>query len=371
MAADEFVASYWPERHVAIHGTRDRFSGLGAIASLGGVRDLLRAWTGLVLVNLPDGHDEHSGIQLGAAEARRLYDNGMVLSFVNAEGQFPELRPWLLQLRADLGMPVSTYARCILYANPKGECVTSHFDANANVVLQLRGRKLWRLAPNAWVQHPVDRFAVNMRAVPRSLMDHARADLASVGPSDFEELVLEPGSLLFVPRGTWHSTESLEDALSLNFTFSQVTWAEFLCNALQRRLSSDAKWRALADGIHSSERDRRLAATRRFEGLLRALLLNLATLDVSDLLHEATYERCYEPLPGVRLSIHGTRVDGEGPDGASFTVETDEACAAILPWIASREEPFSTAEFGAHFPTLDSTAVLEHLVQAGLLRLRA
>jgi 50S ribosomal protein L16 3-hydroxylase len=80
-------------------------------------------------------------------------------------------------------------------------------------------------------------------------------------PADRTELVLEPGSLLFVPRGTWHSTHATTAALSLNFTFSPPTWIDVFTAALRSRLALSSAWRETAEPV----------SVATFEALLREL----------------------------------------------------------------------------------------------------
>lgn len=60
-------------------------------------------------------------------------------------------------------------------------------------------------------------------------------------PSNFfkqaTEVVLKPGSVLFVPRGWWHATCSDMDTLAVNITYSVPTKLEVILDALKKKLS--------------------------------------------------------------------------------------------------------------------------------------
>ena len=99
-----------------------------------------------------------------------------------------------------------------------------------------------------------------------------------------QEVILKPGSMLFVPRGFWHSTEAEGEALALNFTFSQPTWIDLFTLALRSRLSLSPDWRALADGVTSVDANRRLAAQKKLDILLADLVEDLPHWRAEDIL---------------------------------------------------------------------------------------
>lgn len=72
---------------------------------------------------------------------------------------FPALEDLASTLREELGLPLYTKARCLVYAAPAGPGTSLHFDANANLVIQLTGRKRWWITRNIHVIHPSDRYS--------------------------------------------------------------------------------------------------------------------------------------------------------------------------------------------------------------------
>jgi len=181
--------------------------------------------------------------------------------------------PWLEAIRANLGLSALTENRCLVYATPAGTGTATHFDQNVNFVLQVHGTKRWWLAPNTNVTRPMTRHRLGQPIDPE-LESYARLPMPGGMPDDRTEIVLEPGSLLFVPRGTWHATEASTDALSLNFTFSAPTWLDVLGAALRGRLAQSSDWREAAAPLE--------VAT--FEALLRELAEDAAHWNASDIL---------------------------------------------------------------------------------------
>ena len=243
---------------LVVKGLKTTVSALTGLPCLKSLDALLKLWPDRVQAHLPKVADEASAIDVSPADASKLFENGMGLMFDHAHKISPELTRWLEAIRKDLGLSALTYGRCLIYATPKGKGTAPHFDQNVNFVLQIRGTKKWWLAPNRNVKNPLSRHTMNLPLDPE-LQTYAQTPLPTRMPSGIRPIVLEPGSLLFVPRGTWHSTEAESDALSLNFTYTAPAWLDLLTAALRSRLALSAEWRATAREANAHELDLLLA----------------------------------------------------------------------------------------------------------------
>ena len=281
---DHFLRHVWPKEPFVIHHLDQTVRPLTELPFLKSLEDLLESWPGVIQAHLPDASDESSSIDVHAAAARKLFANKMALLFNNVETISPELKEWLKALALDLGLPSSTYGRCILYATPDGKGTAAHFDQNINFVLQIHGTKTWSMAPNTNVQNPTQRFTIGQE-LEFEIASYAEEPMPNTLPDPgCRQYILQPGSMLFVPRGWWHSTEASGEALALNFTFSQPTWIDLLTLALRSRLVLSPAWRELADGVTSSDADRRLRAQHEFDDLLSELVEDLPNWRAQDIL---------------------------------------------------------------------------------------
>lgn len=278
---ESFVNLHWPRKPIVIHDLA--FDAFRKFKQLNSIESLLDSWPTQVQVHLPDVADEASSIDASTTDAKKLFANKMGLLFNNVEKNIPELKEWIATIRADLGLPMMTYGRCICYATPDGKGTAAHFDQNINFVLQLHGTKVWKLAPNRHVAHPTVRHTIGLETDPE-LAAYALPMPEKMPSDEMIEVVLKPGSLLFVPRGFWHSTEAQGEALALNFTFNQPNWADLLTVALRSRLMLSPEWRELADGVSSHAQLRRAAAEIRFDELLLELVSDLPNWQASDIL---------------------------------------------------------------------------------------
>lgn len=266
-----------------VHGLAATIRTLTEIPALASLEALLACWPDPVQVHLPRIADEASSIAASPQDARKLFDNGMGLLFNDVESLAPQLPVWLDAIRRDLQLSALTQGRCLVYATPAGKGTAPHFDQNVNFVLQLHGTKTWSLAANDHVRGPMTRHTMGLPVDPE-LQSYARLPMPTAMPVDSREIVLEPGSMLFVPRGVWHATHASTDALSLNFTYSAPTWIDVFTAALRSRLALSDEWRETAAP----------AAAARFEALLRELADDVPNWTAVDIL-DATEAEPDEP----------------------------------------------------------------------------
>jgi 50S ribosomal protein L16 3-hydroxylase len=255
-ATSEVMTNLARDAVFAVHGMKDSLAELFAIPVLASLEALLGAWPDRISVHLPDVADEASSVSASPHDARRMFASGMSLLFDDAHLYAPPLVRWLHAIRADLGLSTLTQQRCLIYATPAG-----------------KGTKTWTLAPNAHVARPLTRHTIGQPVDPE-LQSYARLPMPDAMPADRTEIVLEPGSVLVVPRGVWHSTRAATDALALNFTFTPPTWLDLFTAALRSRLALAKAWRETAVP----------RSPEAFEALLRELAGDAAEWNATDIL---------------------------------------------------------------------------------------
>ncbi len=238
--------------------------------------NLLSSWTDSVQVHLPDLRDEASAVDVPAAEAKKMFEEGMGILFNDINRFYPLLQDWVDTLKSDLGISAQTYGRSLIYVTPDGKGTAPHFDQNINFVLQVSGTKTWTMGKNSSVMNPMVRHTMGQPVDPE-MMSYLIEPMAEQMPAKIMRFELKPGSLLFVPRGMWHETQAEGEALSLNFTFTAPTWADLFLAALRSRLVLSPEWRESA--VVSEE--------EKFASLLESLKEELPHWNASDIL-EAT-----------------------------------------------------------------------------------
>lgn len=292
ISTQEFFSSHWPLEPLFIQPSPGKLQTLFDLPQLQDLQLLVDARQRPVRACLPDFDDEYSSIHLQPADALKAYRNNMTLVFDSMQSQESTIAASLKQIREDLGLVTGgeendlCKARSIAYATPAGCGTRLHFDANANFVIQIQGTKTWRLAPNESVDCPTERFTTGSLEMPAALEKQCHAHLIDELPEDSMTCVMKPGCVLFVPRGYWHETTTEEDSLSLNFTFSQPTWADVFTKSLQEVLLRSPEWRELADGLEGKDAARKEQAIARFEFLVKHLAEELPEISGAALLSE-------------------------------------------------------------------------------------
>lgn len=292
ISVTEFFNSNWPLEPLFIPARKGKLEGIFALPQMQDLSKIIEARQRKVRACLPDFDDEYSSIHLDPQDALKAYRNNMTLVFDSMQSQDATIADTLKNIRADLGLVTGgeendlCKARSIAYATPAGCGTRLHFDANANFIIQIKGTKTWRLAPNESVDFPTERFTTGSEEMPAALENQCHAPLIDMLPDDSMEVVMKPGCVLFVPRGYWHETTTEEDSLSLNFTFSQPTWADVFTKSLQEVLLRSPEWRELADGLEGTDQERKEQAIARFEFLVKNLATELPEISGRLLLQE-------------------------------------------------------------------------------------
>lgn len=292
ISVNDFFNSHWPVEPLFIPATKGKLEGIFALPQMQDLTKIIEARQRKVRACLPDFDDEYSSIHLDPQDALKAYRNNMTLVFDSMQSQDATIADTLKNIRSDLGLVTGgeendlCKSRSIAYATPAGCGTRLHFDANANFIIQISGTKTWRLGPNESVDFPTERFTTGSEEMPAALENQCHAPLIDMLPEDSMEVVMKPGCVLFVPRGYWHETTTEEDSLSLNFTFSQPTWADVFTKSLQEVLLRSPEWRELADGLEGTNQERKEQAIARFEFLVKNLSEELQGISGKLLLQE-------------------------------------------------------------------------------------
>jgi 50S ribosomal protein L16 3-hydroxylase len=281
-SVSDFMESFEQNRPFVVHHESDDLKALTELPFLASLEAMLKTWTGKIQAHLPDVRDESSSIDVTSVDAQKVFNNGMGLLFNQAQTLSPILVEWLEEIQQELGLSQLSYGRCLVYATPKNKGTAPHFDQNINFVLQVHGEKTWYIAPNEHLANPLTRFTMGQEP-DDEMQGYLETEFPTKMPANAEKIVLKPGSLLFVPRGAWHSTDAQEDALSLNFTFTMATWIDIFTAALKSRLSMAPEWREAAYGLNESF-DRETAEMK-FNALLGSIVDDLPNWQAQDILN--------------------------------------------------------------------------------------
>ncbi|SCG75136.1 cupin domain-containing protein [Micromonospora coxensis] len=144
------------------------------------------------------------GDQVLDEKVLELYASGATLVLQGLHRTWPALVDFARDLGAALAQPLQVNA----YLTPAGsQGFATHYDTHDVFVLQVDGRKHWRIHPPV-LPDPLERQPWGGRA------DEVSATAS--GPAALD-VVLEPGDALYLPRGWLHSAQAQESS-SLHLT---------------------------------------------------------------------------------------------------------------------------------------------------------
>uniref|UniRef100_A0A8C0AE27 Bifunctional lysine-specific demethylase and histidyl-hydroxylase n=1 Tax=Bos mutus grunniens TaxID=30521 RepID=A0A8C0AE27_BOSMU len=216
---------------------------------------------------------------------------------------------------------------------PNSQGFAPHYDDIEAFVLQLEGRKLWRVyRPRV----PTEELALT------SSPNFSQDDLGE----PVLQTVLEPGDLLYFPRGFIHQAECQDGVHSLHLTlstFQRNTWGDFLEAvlplAVQAAMEENVEFRRglprdfmdYMGAQHSDSKDPRRTAFMEKVRVLVARLGHFAPVDaVAD---QRAKDFIHDSLPPVltdrerALSVYGLPIRWEAGEpvnvGAQLTTETE------------------------------------------------
>lgn len=200
------------------------------------------------------------------------------------------------RLSYELGRPVMASA-FLTPVNAQGFGL--HYDIEGIFVLQIEGRKTWRLFP------PIVPFPLgSQRWRPDILSAEARRDLEQRGPHASYELV--PGDVLWIPRGWLHDVFTTGQAsLHLSLGVPGVSKYEMITQLLEALAENEEFRRGLPfDAFATTDRTRQEAAT-----VIKSFAAWVSGADAEDLadrtlawLRDAWYPARCSPVTAVLCS---------------------------------------------------------------------
>lgn len=381
---DVFLNEYWPDRWFATHGAVDRLPPTLRGPELASFRALAGRYRGLPTFGQ---RDRGPRTITAEADAGHLYEMGLTVSLSDIAHCLPGADVLLRQLEKDLGIGEGS-ARIIAFASPTGDGVAPHFDAEDVFSVQLLGTKRWHVAPVKELPFPAGmQFGPRIKAFDELFLQ-SPGGFPKVDGATFETIDMQPGSVLFVPRGTWHRTEAGADSLSLSITLRPATAAESLLYALRNLLLQDPQWRRPLYGAWSTDKHR-TAALERARALLAGLPNLVAQLAPQDLAPVSEVERLdkidrasrFQRVPETRVTIepragasmyHFWAWDQSGDETAILQMEVPAQFNSLFKWLTESEAAFSAGDLADRFAQVEFgqlQKVLAMMVRARFLKM--
>ncbi|GAA2756902.1 cupin domain-containing protein [Actinopolymorpha rutila] len=226
----EFLEEHW--EHTPLHVSRQDSSYFAELFTAHDVDDLLyggghvftnlaavegSAGTERVLRGVPADDRSHRDGRVSLARIRALQAQGGTVLLHSVHRNVPRVGALAREVESALQCPVNVN----MYLTPAhAQGFSAHFDDHDVFVVQIGGRKRWRLYPT------VRELPLRFETLTRDAEDHQE-------PSAEYELCA--GDTLYLPRGTIHEafTDSDQPSLHLTIGLEVFRWADVLARAVR------------------------------------------------------------------------------------------------------------------------------------------
>ncbi|WP_198373669.1 cupin domain-containing protein [Roseomonas rosulenta] len=309
----------------------------------------------------PDDYLEEGGDRVDLPRLLALHDGGASL----VVSQFHEIHPPLARFCRGLEKAFLHAVQANIYLTPPGaQGFRVHFDTHDVLVLQVSGRKAWRV----WDHIP---YAAPTRHTPWANNAEAQGEPHA--------LVMSPGDALYLPRGVMHEAmvqDGADPSLHVTVGFMEPAIGEMLRALLSELEAEEPALRAaiptwrLADGGLDAVQHRLTAALAALARPGMADRLALAALDRlarerMSLPMRGLHSRPPGPEDRLRLSetMHHTLVPlPEGGAALRWYGGVETLDATQLAWLTALEDGATPAALGE-----GALGFCRRLARAGLL----
>ena len=236
IATDVFRSEYWERKPLVLkRNSQTYYSSLFSIADMDCVLSTAQIPSRNVrLIKEGDGisledFTKNSALSPNATALDVLYEkhrDGFTIVFQSLQQHSSSVKHLCNSLTEELSAGINVN----VYLTP-ADCggLPEHYDTHDVFVLQIEGSKIWQLyKPNATLPYVTEQY------------DATRIDIGEV----VEELVLNVGDLLYVPRGVPHQAIA-ESTTSMHLTIgiSTITWGSAYLGAVEAIVRRNALFR--------------------------------------------------------------------------------------------------------------------------------
>jgi hypothetical protein len=379
LSLKQFREEYWQRRHYVARSPRGLLQALATELEGFDVQRLLERQTASIQAWFSTLEGEFRAVEVSRAAGTAAFEAGATL-YLPQTG-VPALMAWQKRLARDLGHSQASLT-CSVFAARRGAGTRCHFDTLENFTIQLRGTKRWHVLPNRHLQAPLDNWVTGDDTTPE--MDlYCDGPLPKDMPGAAESIELQPGDVLYVPRGYWHSVEASEDSVSLFLGFPVTPAVDLVLNTLRSRLLQDAMWRE--NFIDASAGPAfEPGARAQMSKLLDALKMEVAELSVENVIGwnadppAIDAAAVFHRNPIATLHVHAPHPDEpratilvhRGLYSRQRILAFDRQLLPLCRWIARRRTSFSLTDCNIdlkNVPAESLRELLRHLVRCGLL----
>ena len=360
-----------PEEKLIKHGPSSRLPALFSHPVLQNIESLTEAYQGRVLA--ADRHQSDEMTPINDNHATQAVEDGLTVYMDDLTPLIPEATAFLRQLESELDIPQGT-ARIGAFVSPPGNGAPCHFDVTEVISVQLVGHKQFNIAPLEQIRYPY-----GMQYSPSTMpFDDLYPQMESTAPDytqqTFTSITMQPGSVLYMPRGTWHNTLANEPSLAVSIILKPPTQLDRLLEQLTSTLLQDKNWRRPYYGKPSDEQH-----TQTLYKKLPEIIEKLVTRerDPESPSRMLTPKSRFIRTPSTEVNIENKKehcdihitVQLETGEKHTAKLSAPIQSGEVIQWISERKEPFTGEALMKQFPKLswDFLVQLVDVAQESLL----
>jgi ribosomal protein L16 Arg81 hydroxylase len=273
LSPEDFFRTVWDQRPVHIPGPRDRFSELFSWDEFNRLLNMSKLWSDRSMKVVLDGQtvdlaaygrvgqtrEGHQAVLPDPQEVLALLRRGatVILDLIES------LSPGVAAISASLQTATGGVAVCNAYCSWQAhQGFVAHFATTDVFAVHIEGSKRWRIYEGR-VDNPIDAEGFNDGSFDPE--HHARAKGRVI-----EEVEMNPGDVLYLPRGQYHEALASSDAsLHLSFGIGQPTGLDVVSRLL-RSLPDESLFRKSLPHFDrpQSHREHMRAIADRLHGIL-------------------------------------------------------------------------------------------------------
>jgi ribosomal protein L16 Arg81 hydroxylase len=374
-SANEFLTQYWPEKRFVAHGDVERLPSFLRAPELHNIELLSKNYRGRLLFT--SGRKIQVMQRIDQVQPIALYRMGLTVQFQDLGSCIAPLGPELRRLEFELGVEPGG-AHATAFASPVSEGLSVHFDAQDLFSIQLRGTKRFHVATVEELPYPRGSQFCPGTAGFDDLYPQARNGFPDPGRATFTSVEMKAGSVLFIPRGTWHHTESQGDSISVSIALDTPSAADCVLDQLRLLLLQYPQWRRPMYGAWGNDAAHDAATPRAAQLLaelpdiarqlsaadvttnLMPLERRLAAIKPTSRFQKTPNSRVeVEPSPSTDTDAHEVLsimvTDLNYGTQPAARIKASVQVAAVFRWLGEQTRPFSAGELSSHFPQLPFT----------------
>jgi ribosomal protein L16 Arg81 hydroxylase len=383
--AQQFLRDYWPERVFHAHGPLSRLPALFSSPELLSFRALASRYQGWL--GFGRGSQGSRMVSVQQVSPVHLYEMGLSVYMPDVSSSVPGAESFLRQLEADLGIAEGS-SHITVWASPKDDGAPTHFDGEDVFSIQLTGTKRFEVAPMKEYAYPVGaQFGPDVPAYDDMYPQLERGFPEAV-EGEFQSVDMKPGSVLFVPRGTWHRTTARQDSFAISIGIRPPSVMESFLDQLRYIMLQHPEWRRPLYGAHGNGRQRQ-EALERAQRVLETAPYLVQAISTGDLAPPPEPERLknmgratrFQREPRTRIAfdqrdeaeiLHVKSWSREAGEQDTLKLNVPPQYAPTFRWLAESKIAFAAGELADRFPEVpfeQHQKILDVLTRAKYLRL--